>query len=741
MSFLSVDFETRSMVDLKKAGVYRYAEHWSTDVLCMAYAVPGADPKVWIPGMSVPPIFEVVRDRGIPYRAWNAGFEHVIWRDILAPRYKFPVLPMEIWVDTAAEAAALALPRGLGQAAAVLGIPMQKDGEGHKVMKKLSTPRCIGAYWVAVMKTVAGGMWESGPYATKKEAQDFCRSSGISQKHIRRDDHTVVWHTDPALLESLYSYCRQDVRTEMAIADLLRPLSPSERQVYLMTQRMNDRGVYVDMPLVDAAADLTQEAIEEANTSLAALTDGQVTKVTQTMELRDWLITRGVLLEDLRKDTVRDLLAGDTVTGDVRRVLEIRQEAGKTSTAKLAAFQRCVTEDNRAHGLLLYHAASTGRWGGRLIQPQNFPRPEVNPLKFLDAVLKRDRATLGESEKSVPAIVASMLRSMMRASPGHELFAADFSQVEARVLAWIAGQQDLVDLFATGGKVYETMAAFIFNKPLLEIAKDSFERQIGKNSVLGAGFQMGADRFAEQVREQTGIVLDRGREMRAVCSSCWKNKIVTIVGPKACPPCGPSAKHEMREVQVREDMAKKAIVAYRTLYYMIPKFWAGINDAAVSAVRNKGAVYEVGVGATIQFTYRGQFLYCRLPSGRYLAYAKPQIKPKQLPEPYQDIVKDSLTYMGVDPETKQWHRQYSYGGHLTENVVQAMARDLLAGAKLRVERAGYPPVLSAHDEVVCEVPEGEKDFDHFMSLVQTVPRWAAGMPLAADGWRGPRYRK
>jgi DNA polymerase len=724
---INIDFETRSMVDLRKTGVYPYAEHWSTDILCMAWAIDDGPVEVWSPFLEENPWEGALREAllfpEMELRAWNSGFEHVIYRDILVPRYDFPAVRTEQWVDTAAEAAALALPRALGKAARVLGLEAQKDQEGYKLMMKLSRPRTVGAWWKGA----------AGPFATKSEAQ---KQPGTGK--LYQDDFTVVWWDDPEKLDRLIQYCKQDVETERAVQQVLRRLNVPEQAVFLMNQRMNDRGIHVDTDLVDAAQEIMDHVLDEANTKLRELTDGAVQKVTNTGNMKDWVNGQGVPMVDMKKDTVRDLLETE-LPDDVRSVLQIRQDAGKTSTAKLDAFERCLADDGRVHGLHLYHGASTGRWAGMLLQTQNFPRPEFKREELealIPAVLARDITALEEA--GAPAvIIASMLRSMIMAAPGHSLLAADYSQIEARVLAWIAGQTDLVALFAEGGKIYETMAAYIFDMSVEDVAKDSFERQIGKNSVLGAGFQMGADRFAEQVREQTGIILERGR--RWVCDPCddlheWHPDDPDIV---PCPRC----QRKMERKQLDDDLAAQAIQGYRTLYYMIPQFWRDIEAAALKAVRNPGEVYTVGHGAEIRYTYRGQFLWCQLPSKRFLAYARPEIRERPLPEPYQDIIKESLSYLGVDSLTKQWRRHYTYGGHLTENVVQAMARDLMAGAMLRVEQAGYRPVLTVHDEVVVEAIEGEADFSTFMDLMQVLPRWAEGLPLAAEGWQGQRYRK
>jgi DNA polymerase len=737
---ISIDFETRSMVNLRKTGVYPYAEHWSTDVWCMAYAIDDGPVKVWTPNTK--PRFSIreLFPKADELRAWNAGFEHIIYRDIMVPRYGFPAVDMEQWVDTAAEAAAMSLPRGLGKAAQVLGLDTQKDNEGYKLMMKMAKPRCIGAWWVG----------NTGPFPTKAAAMEDVKAFGLDKSLLYKDDHTVMWWDTPEMIQRLIEYCVKDVEVERAIKDVLRPLRPAERGVYLMTQRMNDRGVYVDSELVDAAADIVEQALVDANLELSEITGGAVTKVSQVAKLTAWLAENGLVVDNLRKDTVRDLLAGDDITDPViRRVLEIRRDGGKTSTGKLAAFQRCVAEDHRAHGLLVYHGASTGRWTASLVQPQNFPRPDVDGVEeLIPMVREREYNQLCEAGHAPLPVVSSMLRSMMCAAPGHTLLAGDYSQIEARVLAWIAGQDSLTELFRSGGKIYETMASYIFNIPVDEIAKDSFERQIGKNSILGFGFQMGENRFAEQVQEQSGIVLDRGsfhlwcpsKYCRWRVRSVPRDQVPPKVGERRCPRC----RWDQGTIQItreRPDLAYEAKVGYRTLYPRIAQFWKDIESAAVHAVMNPGENYDVGVGHPITFTFRGQFLHCRLPSKRYLYYAKPEIRERRLPAPYDDVLKPSLRYLAVDSLTKQWRGHYTYGGHLTENVVQAMARDLMAGAMLRMEQAGYAPVLTVHDEVVVEAPTENADLSHFMDLMRVIPSWAEGLPVAAEGWQGQRYRK
>ena len=688
---LNIDFETRSLIDLRKTGVYPYGQHPSTDIWCMAFAFGGEpvqlmsiagadnDPLLWSFHPGLERVYEHVLSGGEVW-AWNAQFERVIWNFILTKRYGFPPLTRAQTFDTAAEAAALGLPRGLGYAAQALGLDTEKDMEGRRLMLQMAKPR-------------------------KKKP--------------------LTWWDDAERRQRLYDYCRRDVEVERAIGKLTRPLSPFEREVYLLDQKANDRGVLIDTPLVEAAKEMATVTLAEADEELQTLTGGAVSKVTKVRDMTMWVRDQGVEISDLRKDTVRDILQTE-LPDDVRSVLQLRQDAGKTSVSKLDAMLRARCDDDRARGLLLYHGASTGRWSGKLIQPQNFPRPELDAESYIGRVLTRDFESIDEP---VMKVISSMLRSMLRARQGKKFVAGDYSQVEARVLAWIAGQSDLVELFRSGGKVYETMAAFIFQMDVGSVAKDSFERQIGKNSVLGAGFQMGADRFAEQVREQTGIVLERGGRY------CVPEGHKMGDDHSFCETCGSTVTED------RDDVAAKAIRGYRELYHMIPQFWRDINDAAIRAVQDPGTVHSVGVGASIRYTMRGNILWCILPSGRMLSYFSPELRMRRLPEPYEHIEKLSLSFVGVDGYTRKWRRQHTYGGHLTENVVQAMARDLMADAMLRLEAAGYPIILTVHDEVLTEPPTNFGSTQEFEDIMTTLPTWATGLPVAAEAWTGERYRK
>lgn len=644
METCSVDFETRSTLDLRRTGVYRYAEHSDTDVWVMAYAFGGASPRVWFPGDEVPDDIFLHALAGGDFRAWNAQFERIIWNNILVPRYGFPATQLPQWWCTAAEARAMALPRSLGLAAKALGIKERKDDDGRSLMLQMARPRAPG-----------------------------------------------VWWGDDERLARLVDYCRQDVIVERAIARRLRRLGKREREVYLADQRLNDRGVHLDLDLIHATQKVVALATDEANKRLRGITGGAVGKVTQVARLLEWVVGRGVDTPDLQKATLRDLLATD-LPEDVREALTIRQEIGKTSAAKMNAMEGCVGEDGRARGLHLYHGATTGRWSGQLIQPQNFPRGEVKDVeRYIEPILAGEPI---DHEKPV-VVASSLLRSMLTAAPGKRLIGGDYSQIEARVLGFFADEP-------YGDYEYERMGALIFGCSVEEIIHDHVNgihdplqrRQIGKNTVLGCGYQMGAKRYREQAQEQMGVDLG-------------------------------------------EDLAELAVATYRASKPGIVAFWSQIEAAAMDAVYRAGEPVEVGTSG-IRFAVRNEFLWCVLPSGRPLAYALPRIE--EVEAPWGDMV-PKLTYMGVSPYTRKWERLGSYGGHLTENVVQAAARDLMADAIVRLDAAGYRPVLTVHDEVVGEVDADFGSVEEFSRLLVETPKWADGCPVEAECWEGPRYRK
>lgn len=525
---VSIDFETRSASDLRRTGVYKYAEDASTDIWCMAYQFPDEDEvHVWQPGDPIDQSLSNYIQNGGALRAWNANFERVIWHHIMAGRYGWPKTSIKQWHCTMAQASAMGLPRSLGQAAAVLGVAEQKDKTGQALMLRMARPRRIN------------------------------------------EDGSYVWWTEPKKLQALIDYCRQDVRTEVAIAEQLAAFSDNERQVFMLDQRINDRGICLDVGLVRRVKELAETSSEKLDAEMQRLTKGAVKKVTNGMDLVAWLNAHGIKTASVAKDVVTGLLARSDLHPVIRKVLELRQAGAKSSTAKLDAMLDAVNADGRMRGLLVYHGAATGRWSGKLVQPQNFPRPAMKQDKIDECIARLGR---GESVAEFGAgtqIAADLLRSMLVAAPGNRLIFADYNAIEARVLAWMAGQKDLVEQFNKNEGVYEDMAAVVYGVSPEEIGKDSAERFVGKSLVLGCGYGMSGKRFSEFAK-------------------------------------------------VDLDLALRAVAAYREKNDRIVQYWRRAEEefveAAYEAIRNKEP-----------------YLTIPLPSGRRLHYHNPRIVERETP--------------------------------------------------------------------------------------------------------------
>lgn len=638
---ISIDFETRSIIDLKKTGVYPYAQHPTTDVWCMAYAKDDGDVQVWQPGQPIPDVI-LNGASSQQFRAHNAQFERIIWREIMVKRYGFPPITMQQWHCTAAECRAMGLPGSLDGASKALGLVHQKDAIGQRLMLRMAKPRAI------------------------------------------QEDGTLIWWNVPSRIATLIEYCKQDVVVERAIAAKVQRLSDAERAVYLLDQRINDRGVQIDTRLVEAGIEVIDIANQKANAEISALTDGAVSGITKNADLSAWLGVGSVA-----KANVREML-GQDLAPNVRRVLELRQEASKSSVAKLAAFMECRGNDSRVRGLLLYHGAATGRWSGRLVQPQNFPRGDFKHTVIEGAiplVLNKDFEGIDALYGSVHSLISSMLRACFTAKPGHTLFSADYSAIEARVLAWLADEQDVLDVFRSGQDIYCHAATGIYGRTITPADKN--ERQIGKVAVLALGYQGGVKAF---------------------------QSMATVYG-----------------LEIPDEKADEIKNAWRKANARIVRWWAALENAAMDAVNN-GA----GVAPGVMFGVEDGWMWCQLPSGRRLWYANPRLVERETP---WGALRTSVKCDGVNSVTKKFEPFDLYGGLLAENIVQAVSRDLMASAMLRLEDAGYPIIMTVHDEVVAESSVEKGTLAEFTDILCKLPSWAKGLPLTAEGWTGQRYRK
>jgi DNA polymerase len=651
-------------------------------------------------GQPCPPeVAAHVKDHGV-IAAWNASFEFWAWRTILGPKHGWPVPKIEQMVDTMAQAAAMSIPQSLDGAAQALAMAEQKDKDGMRLIRKFSMPR------KAKKGEAPGRLYWTNP---EDAPEDFA---------------------------AFVAYCAQDVEVERAIRKKLVPLSDYEQRVWELTLRMNDRGAHLDMALVDALQRIAEQAKARLDKEMAEATGHAVSACSQVAALTRWLQAQGVDAEKLNKNAIEDLLSGD-LPEQARRAVELRKEAAKTSTAKLDSMQAVVCRDDRARGLHLYHGAGTGRWSGRLIQTQNMPRGTgtvKDPEDAVDDMLTGDARWIDLVYGRPMSAVSDMLRSCITASPGNRLLAADYSSIEGRVTSWLAGEQDEIDAYrandaGTGAGIYEIAAGGIFNVDPFKVTKG--QRQVGKAATLALGFGGGVLAF----NSMAGIYGIDMAPVYPILRETASAEVLERAGARyeECFERSDTGTDLLtREAWIASEVTK---VLWRNKHPHTVDLWRGLEDAARQAVQDPGLISTYG---KISYRVARGFLWCRLPSGRCLAYGSPRIEDRKTP--WGDT-KPSVTALGVDSVTKRWTRFALYGGLLTENAVQAVARDLMAHGMLQAEDAGYPIVLTVHDEAVADVPEGFGSLAEFERLLCSLPEWASGLPVEASGWEGHRYRK
>lgn len=692
--FLHIDFETRSVTDLKKAGLDNYVACPTTQPWCLAAAVGDGEPELWRPDLHgwdfdsafSPAFYEAWDDPETRVVAHNAGFELDVWNRIMVPRHGWPALDPRRTLCTMAMAYAMALPGDLDRAAPALGLSIRKDDEGHRLMRLMAKPKDI--------------------YRCPECDATGCPACGDFGEEI-------TWHDDPAKIERLGAYCLQDVRVEQALHERLMDLSPAEYETWHLDYRINRRGVAIDRPVVDAAIAIAQHEKIRLNDELRRITGGVVTGSSQNARLTKWVQDQGVSIEGVAKDDVLDALEDATLPAHVREALIVRRAAGKTSTAKLTPMVEAASADGRLRGMFQYHGAATGRWAGRKVQLQNLPRPQFKHGRVFDMVEVLRSSPVDEALIHLDLLygnpldcLSQCLRSMLIAGPGKTLFVVDFSNIEGRGIAWQAGEEWKLDAFRaydakTGHDIYKLTAGGILNKPPEEVTAD--ERQtFGKVPELACGYGGGVGAFQQMAKTYLVKIPDEQAES---IKNGWRQKHPAIAG--------------VRELGVKG-------------------FWGDLEDAARAAVMNPGTEYYAGPpGRGTTFLVSGSFLWAMLPSGRALCYPYPSIKPKVTP---WGETRDQVHYWHLNGVTNRWEETSTYGGKLSENTTQAICRDILRDAMLRVDEE-FPIVMHVHDEIVSEMPRGHNGFERFEALVKQPPAWATGFPIAVDGWQGERYRK
>ncbi len=719
------DFETYSEAELKKVGSYEYARHPTTGVFCFAYAFDQDEEiHLWnaefedVPGTPPddPALMELhARLRGGElFEAHNAFFERCVWYHIMTTRYCWPHLNYnEQMRCSAAKAASFALPRKLEGAAAALGVRFQKDMAGNKLLMKLTKPR--------------------NPLKAEKDA------AGVRNKEQFYEKCGALWHRDPDDLRRLFEYCKQDVRAERAFSSQLRELPPRELAVWQLDQRMNWRGMYCDREMVEKALVLASEEIKRADEEIRAATGGGVQGHSKRKQLVEWCESQNVYLPNTQADTVEEYCERDDIPEHVVDVLRLVRRTNRTSTAKYRAMMERMGDDDRIRDMLRYHGASTGRWAGAGIQPQNFPRGDFKGAMddFCDDILAYEREDLELLYGDTMALLSTALRGALCAPEGYDLVCADFSAIEARGTFWMAGDTEALGIFKTGQCIYKDMAGEIFKLPDPQaLAKDSDERQAGKAGILGLGYQMGPPKFQGHAATYKVHVPMDEEVVRGIIGNEKADHLRKKLGAQEFAKAVREMKHELAPNTLTAD---DVVRAYRSKYHKVVKLWRDMEAAAIEAVR-RGPGGEMVKCSHTYWAVRGKFLHCRLPSGRLLSYYAPRLEDAVTP---WGSTQPKLRFMGVNSQTKKWERQSTYGGKLVENVVQALSRDLMDEAMRRIDAMGgpYEVLLTVHDEVVAEVPKGKGDLAEFEKVMAEVPAWAAGMPVAAEGWRGRRYRK
>lgn len=669
---LNIDIETYSDVDIGKAGLYKYAQSPAFEVLLFAYSLDSGPVEVIdlaAGGMSsgMPLwLIKALKDPAYIKHAYNAAFEwYCLCRFFRWNPAKEGINFLRQWRCTMLQSMYNGYPASLAAAGTALGLPQDK--------RKMAAGKALIKYFCV-------------PCAPTK-------TNGGRTRNLP--------HHDLGKWADFKEYNRQDVVTELEIGARLAnfPVPEEVQKQWETDQIINMRGVAVDQALVEGALELDAEVrkdyLQEA-TELSGLSNPN-----SVSQLAKWLQEEtGEEVTDLRKNTVTDLLDGDLSSDAARRMLEIRRELGKTSNKKYNALQMAVCADGRVRGLLQFYGANrTGRWAGRIVQPQNLPRTyidgELLPLAR-QLVENQQRGALNLVFGSVPDTLSQLIRTAFVATPGQILVDADFSAIEARVIAWLAGEEWVLEVFRTHGKIYEATASQMFGIPMELIKKGNPEysyRQKGKVATLALGYQGG-----------TGSLISMG---------ALRNGL---------------SEDELPDIVDRWRRANPAIV----------RFWYTVDAAAREAV-NTGRQIELWDGR-LAFARECDpvndldFLTIRLPNGRKLYYAKPHMGVNRFGQP-------SLGYWGMDQKTKKWGRLETYGGKLVENITQAVARDCLAEAVERLEAAGYPVVFHIHDEVVIDAPPDRARLEDVVRIMSQVPAWAEGLPLNAEGWTNEFFKK
>jgi DNA polymerase len=744
MSGLEIDFETRSDVNIKTAGAYLYFASPHTKALMASYKINGGPKRRWRYGQPCPDDIRRHVESGGMVSAHNNSFERLLWQMVLTPRDGWPALNLKQCRCTAATAAAMSLPRDLAGLGDALGLPVKKNKGGMALIRFFSMPRKAkkdeppGLYW--------------------HEPEDY-----------------------PEKFEQFHDYCDDDVEAEAGADSRMVPLSEYEQDLYWIDQLINDRGIRIDVKSARAALYIADRARLILDREIRAATDGFVSTCQQPGKIVEWINAQGVEIPSAAKAEIEELLEADDLPSKVRRVLELRQEAAKNSVSKLKAFLNRCGADERIRGAFLFLAAGTGRWSSVGAQLHNLPRPrkvygDAHPeLKTLFENIRLGdpdwlRFNYGDDLGKPLHLISDALRSFIWAAPGHELVVADYSGIEGAVAAWFAGEQWKLDAMFELMRddslpdLYRRAAAGIFNTTTDLLTKKDPRRQVGKVSELSLQYQGGVGAFRSMARNYS-------LKIEPVYEPVWEAASAErrAAAEKRYEQCLARGEAPTQQLSRKAWLAAELVkVGWRETHPAIKGAWSlleqGIRDAIESPDKQVTVLkvtYLVSMG----------FLWCRLPSGRCLAYGKPRLKEQRWVRrkdhetggwktesevmaadiadnleraglcKIESKAKPAATALGVDSVTKQFTRFALYGGLAFENIVQAIARDLLANGIKLAEVNGYPVIGHVHDEIISELPRGAGNLKFFSELICRLPDCYAGLPLSASGFIGKRYRK
>jgi DNA polymerase len=763
----TIDFETRSVVDLNKRGAWIYSCDPSTKILCLAYHLPGMhedEIKLWHPAFPSLDIPESERPtdlikwvkRGGLVEAHNSFFEMCIWQNVCVPQYGWPAIPFDNWRCSAAKAAQKALPRSLEEVGAALELPFQKNPNGKRLLQLLSKPKKL----------------------TKDERKEY-------------GPDAVIFREDADLFYELWQYCKDDVRAEIRVSLAVADLSEHELAVWQLTQKQNWRGVLIDVDLCRAALKMAAKVKAKLNAELEAITGIEGLKGTQRDTIKEWIAENEFEeMPDTKAKTLEHYIDTKPLTPRLKRVLQIIREVNRTSINKYKRMLECVDEEGRARELLVYCGAErTGRFAGRGIQVQNLPKgrfPKWAGIDYGVECIKEGSLEWCECIfGDVMNLLASCLRGAIIAPPGKVLILADYAAIEARCVLWEAGADKALEVFRRGEDIYCDMASGIYGYTIVKdedaleklrksdpdraanarVAKTinsmgATQRDFGKVAVLGLGYGMGFIKFLTTLRTYN-IRLTRAEVIQMMGEDKFK-RYLRIVTRKLFPVLTDfddakkfrnaereaakgrkSLEDELEDPRaVLHELAlcKMTVEVYRRRYPEVPAMWAAQEKAAIRALKTRKAV-KCGV---VTWKVVGRYLMCKLPSGRCLHYANAELKPTKTA---WGEVKPGIRFMGRHQKTKRWSRQATYGGKLTENITQAVARDIMCWAKVRLheDHFQFDVVLDVHDEIIAElelpagqehveIPRKLKDYPPFLrDDAETFERVLADLPAAYDG--------